>query len=45
MVVAKQLHERLQAEAVASFVKTSGKTGLHVLVPWASRGGYAEARD
>ena len=45
MVVAKQLHERLQAEAVTSFVKTSGKTGLHVLVPWEYRGGYAEARD
>jgi bifunctional non-homologous end joining protein LigD len=45
MVVAKQLHERLQDEAVASFVKTSGKTGLHVLVPWEYRGGYAEARD
>ena len=44
VVVAKQLHERLQAEAVASFVKTSGKTGLHVLVPWDSRGVYAEAR-
>ena len=45
MVVAQQLHARLQAEAVASFVKTSGKTGLHVLVPWEDRGGYAEARD
>jgi bifunctional non-homologous end joining protein LigD len=45
MVVAKQLHARLQAEAVASFVKTSGKTGLHVLVPWEDKGGYAEARD
>jgi len=45
MIVAKQLHARLQAEAVASFVKTSGKTGLHVLVPWESSGGYAEARD
>ena len=44
MVVAKQLHERLQAEAVASFVKTSGKTGLHVLTPWVYRGGYTEAR-
>jgi bifunctional non-homologous end joining protein LigD len=44
MVVAKQLHARLQAEAVASFVKTSGKTGLHVLVPWEDKGGYAEAR-
>jgi bifunctional non-homologous end joining protein LigD len=45
IVVAKALHERLQAEAVASFVKTSGKTGLHVLVPWEFRGGYAEARE
>jgi bifunctional non-homologous end joining protein LigD len=45
MIVAKALHECLQAEAVASFVKTSGKTGLHVLVPWEDRGGYAEARD
>jgi bifunctional non-homologous end joining protein LigD len=45
MVVAKQLHARLQAEAVASFVKTSGKTGLHVLVPWEDRGDSAEARD
>jgi bifunctional non-homologous end joining protein LigD len=45
MVVAKQLHARLQAEAVASYVKTSGKTGLHVLAPWESEGGYAEARD
>jgi DNA ligase D-like protein (predicted polymerase) len=45
MIVAKQLHARLQAEAVASFVKTSGKTGLHVLVPWEDKGGYAEARD
>ena len=44
MVVAKQFHARLQAEAVASFVKTSGKTGLHVLVPWEYKGGYAEAR-
>jgi bifunctional non-homologous end joining protein LigD len=45
VTVAQQLHKHLQAEAVASFVKTSGKTGLHVLVPWEDRGGYAEARD
>ena len=44
MVVAKHLHARLQAEALTSFVKTSGKTGLHVLVPWEDKGGYAEAR-
>jgi bifunctional non-homologous end joining protein LigD len=44
MIVAQQLHKRLQAEAIPSFVKTSGKTGLHVLVPWEPGGGYAEAR-
>jgi bifunctional non-homologous end joining protein LigD len=44
MVVARQLHARLQAEAVASFVNTSGKTGLHVLVPWEDKGGFAEAQ-
>src|SRR5204863_966915 len=26
------------------YVKTSGKTGLHVLVPWEADGGYDEAR-
>jgi bifunctional non-homologous end joining protein LigD len=26
-------------------VKTSGKTGLHVLVPWRERGGFDEARE
>ena len=27
-----------------AFVKTSGKTGLHVLVRWSDRGGYEKAR-
>ncbi|HEU4534260.1 MAG TPA: DNA polymerase ligase N-terminal domain-containing protein, partial [Polyangiaceae bacterium] len=27
-----------------AYVKTSGKTGLHVLAPWAGRGGHDEAR-
>lgn len=33
VAVAKRLHGILDAEGVRSFVKTSGKTGLHVLVP------------
>lgn len=43
--IANKLHTVLDAEGVDSFVKTSGKTGLHVLVPWQSDGGYDEARD
>lgn len=42
--IAKQLHQELEVEKVESFVKTSGKSGLHVLVPWNQAGGYAEAR-
>jgi len=37
-------HEFLDDSGKKSFVKTSGKTGLHVLVPWKSAGGYDEAR-
>jgi bifunctional non-homologous end joining protein LigD len=43
--VAKSLRELLDAAKVESFVKTSGKSGLHVLVPWARRGDYDEARE
>jgi bifunctional non-homologous end joining protein LigD len=42
--VAKALHSRLRAERSEAFVKTSGKTGLHVLVPWERATDYAEAR-
>jgi bifunctional non-homologous end joining protein LigD len=41
--VAKKLHELLDDEDVPSFLKTSGKTGLHVLTPWEKRGGGFEA--
>jgi bifunctional non-homologous end joining protein LigD len=43
--VARALHAALDREGVDSFVKTSGKTGLHVLVPWTAPGGYDEARS
>jgi bifunctional non-homologous end joining protein LigD len=43
--VAAELHRVLAADRVASFVKTSGKTGLHVLTPWSQEGGYDEARS
>ena len=48
VTVAKRLHEILDSEGVENFVKTSGKSGLHVLVPWPISkkrgGGYDESR-
>jgi bifunctional non-homologous end joining protein LigD len=44
VTVARQLHALLKDEEIEAFVKTSGKTGLHVLVPWEEDGGYEEAR-
>jgi bifunctional non-homologous end joining protein LigD len=45
MTVARKLREELEAEGREAVVKTSGKTGLHVLVPWRDAGGYDEARS
>jgi bifunctional non-homologous end joining protein LigD len=42
--VAQAVRAILKAERQDAFVKTSGKTGLHLLVPWAAEGGYDEAR-
>jgi bifunctional non-homologous end joining protein LigD len=42
--VARALKDALGRLDAPSFVKTSGKTGLHVLTPWTSDGGYDEAR-
>jgi bifunctional non-homologous end joining protein LigD len=43
--VAKTLHEILDDEGVENFIKTSGKSGLHVLIPWgAKRGDFEKAR-
>lgn len=42
--IAKQLRTILEADKAKPLVKTSGKSGLHVLVPWKGNGGYDEAR-
>lgn len=44
VTVAKELRKILDGRGVTSFVKTSGKTGLHVMTPWEQAGGYDEAR-
>ena len=44
VTIARKLHTILNARDVESFPKTSGKSGLHVLVPWRQPGGYDEAR-
>jgi bifunctional non-homologous end joining protein LigD len=45
VAVARQLHDVLDDERLDAFVKTSGKTGLHVLVPWKGTGDFAAARE
>src|SRR5215831_10770963 len=40
VTVAKALHQILQAESCKAFMKTSGKAGLHVLVPWERQTDY-----
>ncbi len=45
VVVAKQLHELLGQQGQKALVKTSGKSGLHVLVPWQREGDFDEARQ
>ena len=41
--VAQELQTVLRTEKRQAFLKTSGKTGLHVLVPWTAEGDYDEA--
>ena len=43
--IAKALRKVLEMHEVDAFVKTSGKSGLHVLVPWRDEGGYDAARQ
>ena len=42
--IARTIRDALAGQAVEALVKTSGKSGLHVLVPWKQRGGYDESR-
>ena len=44
VTIAKTLHGLLDEQKAESFPKTSGKSGLHVVVPWRQAGGYDEAR-
>jgi bifunctional non-homologous end joining protein LigD len=44
VAVARQVHDELRANGREAVVKTSGKSGLHVLVPWREEGGFDEAR-
>lgn len=45
VAVAKETRAALKREGLEPLVKTSGKTGLHVLAPWLGSGGHDEARD
>lgn len=42
--VAKRLHKLLAARKVEAAVQTTGKSGLHVMVPWSERTDYDAAR-
>jgi bifunctional non-homologous end joining protein LigD len=43
--VARSLGERLRERRIGFAVKTSGKTGLHLLSEWRGEGGYTGARE
>lgn len=45
VAVARTLHGILEDEKIDVFVKTSGKSGMHLIVPWTVPGGYDEARE
>ena len=42
--IANTLGDLLDGRKIDSYPKTSGKSGLHVLVPWREKSGYDEAR-
>lgn len=45
ITVARHLRDRLKKNRTPAFVKTSGKTGLHVMVPWKQPGDFDAARS
>ena len=45
MTVAKNVRKILEEEGVQSFVKTSGRSGLHVMTPWRRKGDFGHARE
>ena len=44
MAAARQIHDRLKALGIESFVKTSGGKGLHVLAPLSRRNDWKEVK-
>src|SRR5262249_52690304 len=42
--IAQALHQVLTAEKLRSYLKTSGKSGLHILVPWTIPQGFEEVK-
>lgn len=44
VAVARSLHLLLKRMKIATYVKTSGKSGLHVLAPWKEQGNFDAAR-
>jgi bifunctional non-homologous end joining protein LigD len=45
VTIAKEIHETLKKAKIDCYAKTSGKSGLHVLVPWLGHTPYGEARE
>jgi bifunctional non-homologous end joining protein LigD len=44
VLLAQELHRLLEAKGVPSYLKSSGKAGLHVLTPWTHIGNHDDAR-
>jgi bifunctional non-homologous end joining protein LigD len=42
--IAKQVRVELEAQKLKALIKTSGKSGLHVMTPWKGKGKFQEAR-
>lgn len=43
--LAKELHDLLDQHEVPSYLKTSGRSGLHILTPWTHPGSHDDARN